>query len=394
MTHSVHVSARGAKRLKSGHPWVFANEIKESVRDLPAGGTVDVHAPTGGFIGRGYANAKSLIAIRLLTRSKRQDIDDAQFYIAKLRSALSYRERVYPDRQSLRLVHAEGDGLPGLVIDRYGDALAVQLTTLGMECRKEVLQEALNVVFKPSGAVLRNDSAVRKLEGLPLERTDWFGDVPESVDVDEFGVKFRIALHAGQKTGHFFDQADNRRFAGSLCKGGRVLDVYANTGGWALHALHNGAKEAIVVDKSESTCGLAAANADLNGFGEQMQVINDEGKKTLQYIVSAGERFDAVVLDPPAFAKTKKVVQSALRGYTEINALGLTLVRPGGFFFPSSCSYHVSEEDYLRTVHTAALEVGRTLRIVRRGQQSADHPVVPGIPETRYLKSFAIHVTT
>ncbi len=388
------LTPRGTKRAQRGHPWIFSNELDTPVSDLPPGGTVDVHANTGAFIGRGYANPRSLIAVRILTRNKREDIDHPAFFVGRLRAANQYRKAVYPSRHSMRVVHAEADGLPGLVVDRFGPILAVQLTTLGIEHRRDAVREALESVFEPEGAVLRNDGRFRELEGLPQERADWFGTVPEHVDIDENGVSFRVNLHAGQKTGHFFDQADNRYHAGALCEGRRVLDVYANTGGWALHALKAGATAAVVVDKSEGTCGLAADNAELNGFADRFTVIHDEGKKTLQHLLGMGERFGAVVLDPPAFAKTRKAVPSAIRGYTEINALGMSLVQPGGFLFTSSCSHHVSDEDWEKLLHSAAQQADRQVKILRRGQQSADHPVVPGIPETRYLKSTALWVTT
>jgi 23S rRNA (cytosine1962-C5)-methyltransferase len=391
-TPALHLKPKHEKRARAGHPWVFSNEIVEKAPDIPSGDAVDVLDSKGAFIGKGYWNPASLIAVRILTRNRKDDIDSVIFYEQKLRNALCYRQSVYKDRKSLRLVHAEGDLLPGLVIDRYGDVLATQITTLGMEKRKDLLRQAVEEVFKPAGAILRSEGRNRQLEGLEDENATWFGDVDEQIIFDEFGVKFAVQPALGQKTGHFFDQAENRFFAGKLCAGKSVLDVYANSGGWALHALNHGADYAITIDKAALNAGRAEENARINGFADKFEAHTAEGRKTLIDMMEQNMRFGAVVLDPPAFAKTRKAAGPALRGYQEINRLGLCLVEPGGFLFTSSCSYHVQEDRYLEAIQTAAREMGRRLRIIRRGQQAPDHPVAPHIPETRYLKSYAFEV--
>jgi 23S rRNA (cytosine1962-C5)-methyltransferase len=381
------------KRARQGHPWVFSNELQDPPTDLVPGETVDVLDSQGAFLGRGYANPNSLIAVRLLSRNRKTDIDQVGFYEERLRTALQYRQSLYGERASLRLVHAEGDQLPGLVIDRYEQVLAVQLTTMGMERRKDLLKQAIERALQPEGAVLRSEGRNRQLEGLEDETGLWFGDVPERIEFDEFGVRFAVQPSKGQKTGHFFDQAENRRFAGKLCAGRTVLDVYANSGGWALHALKHGADYAITIDKAPLNAERAEENARINGFGDKLEAHTAEGRKTLIDMVEQNMRFGAVVLDPPAFAKTRKAAGNALRGYQEINRLGLCLVQPGGFLFTSSCSFHVQEDRYLDVIQQAAREVGRRLRVVRRGEQAPDHPVVPEIPETRYLKSYTFQVT-
>lgn len=391
--HRVTLRAKRDRRVAGGHPWVFSNEIEGDVKAIPEGGTVDVFDAKGKFLGRGYGNPKSLIAVRILTRRRKEDIDAPVFFALKLREALALREAVYPDRRSLRLVFSEGDGLPGLIVDRFDDVLSVQLSTLGMEVRKPQIQQALQDVFAPRGAVLRNDAVVRSLEGLERGREVWFGDVPDTVDFDEGGVQFTMAPLGGQKTGHFFDQYENKRFAANLCRGRTVLDVYANTGGWALHALKAGATHATIVDKDEGNAERGLANAEANGFADRFDAYADEGKATLQHMVAEGRRFGAVVLDPPAFAKQRKAVGSALRGYEEINALGLTLVESDGWFFTSSCSHHVFEDRFMEAITKAAKKVGRHLQLVRRGEQAADHPMLIQVPETRYLKSLAFRVT-
>lgn len=386
------VHKRAATRLDTGHPWVFANELELPARELPTGGVVDITATDGRFIGRGYANPASLIAVRLCTRAKGQHLDLPGFWAARLRSALELRTALMPDSTAYRWVHGESDGLPGLVIDRFNDVIAVQLTTLGTDQRRDLLLQAVRDVLPLAGGVLRNDVRVRELEGLEQGRELWFGEVPEQIVIHEGPVAFQIAPMGGQKTGHFFDQQANRRFAAPLCAGRRVLDVYANSGGWGLHALAAGADHAVFIDKSPAACEAVQANLDLNGFTERGTVLHDEGRRALMHLVQQGERFGAVVLDPPAFAKTRKAAGSALKGYREINALGLNLVEPGGFFFTSSCSHHVFEDRFLQAINEAAREAGKELRLIRRGEQSPDHPVLPSMPETRYLKSFAFQV--
>lgn len=388
----VRLKPKRERRVLSGHPWVFSNEIDGDVAALPAGGVVDVTDSKGRFLGRGYANPASLITIRLLSKRRKEDLDHPAFYAQRLREALSLREAVYPGRKSLRLVYGEADRLPGLVVDRYDDVLSVQITTLGMESRKEQLVEALTQVFGPRGAVLRNDARVRDLEGLPRGSDVWFGDVPDEVTFDEAGLRFTTPTLGGQKTGHFFDQFDNKRAAAPLCADRTVLDVYANSGGWALHALAAGARHATTVDIDPGNAERAARNATDNGFADRLDAVCAEGKATLQELVQQGARFGAVVIDPPAFAKQKKAAGAALRGYREVNALALMLVEDGGFLFSSSCSFHVHEDRFLEALSDAARDAGRRLQAIHRGEQAADHPVLPAVPETRYLKSWTFRV--
>jgi 23S rRNA (cytosine1962-C5)-methyltransferase len=333
-----------------------------------------------------------LIAVRILSRNRSADLSQVGFFTRRIEGALKLRQRLYPGRTAYRLISSEADGLPGLVVDRFNDVLSVQINTLGMEHLKELIKTALQTVLNPSGAIFRNEASVRELEGLPREKGLWFGEVPDFVDIDEFGVKFRVQLLEGQKTGHFFDQADNRLFAGKLCRDLSVLDVYSNSGGWGLHALKHGAKEVIFVDKQEACCEQIEANVALNGFEDRAVILCDEGKKTLEALITKGMRFDAVNLDPPAFAKQRRAANSALKGYREINRLGLNLVKPGGFFFTSSCSYHVHEEKFIEAVQKAAQDAGKALQMIRRGEQGSDHPTRPEVPETRYLKSYAFQV--
>ncbi len=388
----VKLRPRHDHRVRRGHPWVFANEIDGDVAALPRGGVVDVTDAAGRFLGRGTANPASLITVRLLTRDPADDLDSAAFYARRLREAVARRARVAPGRTSLRLVHGEGDDLPGLVVDRYGDVVVAQLGTLGMEQRKELLATALAEVVSPRGAALRSEGPARRLEGLEDERRSWFGEVPEVVEVEELGVRFGVWLLDGQKTGHFHDQAVNRALLAPLCVGQDVLDVYANSGGFGLHALVAGARRCTFVDRSE-VCGRSIHdNAARNGVADRLEVRVADGKDTLAALRAEGRTFGVVVLDPPAFAKTRKAAGAALKGYLDVNALGLGLVASGGLFATSSCSWHVEEERFLATVAEAAVRARRRLVWVRRGEQAPDHTSRPEIPETRYLKHAVFRV--
>lgn len=392
MIPEVRLKPRADKRARAGHPWIFSNEIAGSVKDLPSGGAVDVLAPNGAFLARGHANPHALVAVRLLTRNRREDVDHPAFYQRRIDEAYKYRQLLFPDRDCYRLVHGEADALPGLTVDRFGDKLVVQLTTVGMEKRREQLQKAFETLGF-TGAVLRGDSRERGLEGLPDERSLWFGDVPETLEFSEHAVALGLAPLTDDAT-HAFAQSEDRHWLGSRCKGKSVLDVYAGTGGFALHALKHGADKAMMVEKSEALCAIAQANAERNGVADRLTILCDEGKRTLEGLLGGGHRFDVVNLDPPPFAKTKKVIKSALRGYREVNALGLSLVTPGGLYGTATHSPHIEEGAYLDAVSEAARHVGRRLRLARRGGAGGDHPVAPGIVETRLHKFFGFCVTT
>ncbi|MFK7929991.1 MAG: class I SAM-dependent rRNA methyltransferase [Myxococcota bacterium] len=387
------VHPRAAKRLLTGHPWVFGNELTVPAKELPVGGTVDITATDGRFLGRGYANPASLIAVRLCSRSKAQHIDLPGFWASRLRTALEVRAALFPGSTAYRWVHGEADGIPGLIVDRYGDYVVAQVLTVGIQHRLDAVKEALlDVLPGLRGGLFRNDVKARDLEGLSKGVTPWFGEVPATVDIDEDGVAFRVDPHDGLRTGHFFDQRQNRGFAARLCTGGSMLDVYANTGGWGLHALNAGAAQVTFIEKSESACAAIEANAALNGVQDQVSIFCDEGRKTLMAMLVEGQRFDGVVLDPPPFAKTKKAAGSALKGYKEINSLAMQLVRPGGWLFTSCCSRFVFEDRFVEAVQAAAVESGKRLVGVRRSGAASDHPVLPSMPDSRYLKSFAFHV--
>lgn len=367
---------------RPGHPWVFSNEVVEPpVKQLPAGGAVEVFDPRGKFLGRGYANPHSLISIRLFAGSS-ESPDDPQLYAARLGNALALRDRVVPGRRSYRLCAGESDGLPGLIIDRYEDILSVQVTTLGMEIRRDAIRAALQTLLAPKGVVYRGDVKLREYEGLPLEKGVWWGDVPERVPFEENGVRYAADLVEGQKTGFFFDQAENRAFLASRCTGARVLDVYAHLGGWALTAMVHGAASAATIESSAPANEQIRANAALNSV--DIAVLAGDAREEMAKLAPGS--FDIVCIDPPAFAKNRKSAGIALGAYRQVNAAAAKLVAPGGLIFTSSCSHHVEKERFEEAVFLGARSAGRRLQLVRRGGQAPDHPILPGVPETEYLK--------
>ena len=376
-------------RLRHGHLWVFSNEILDDVSTLPAGGVVEVLDASGRFLGRGLSNPNSLISVRVCTRDVQDDLDSVDFYVKRIEAALDLRRRALPGRSSCRVFAGEADGLPGLILDRYEDIVAVQISALGLELRRPLLQEAIQRVLAPAGVVLRNEAGARALEGLPAERGVWWGEVPERVIFPAGflpnGQPLRLYADVlgGQKTGFFFDQAENRAYGWRCSPGRRVLDVYANTGGWCVGALASGAIEATAIESNAETCQILQDNAALNDRGP-VTVLAEDARDALSRL--QGARFDLVFLDPPAFAKTRKKTPVALKAYREINRLALGALAPGGLLFTSSCSYHIFEDRFEAEVLAAAHEARRRLRQVRRGEQAPDHPVLPGHPETRYLK--------
>jgi 23S rRNA (cytosine1962-C5)-methyltransferase len=361
---------------------VFSNEVVEPpVAQLPSGGAVEVVDPKGKFLGRGYANPHSLIAIRLFAGNQ-ESPDDAGLFRRRLAEALAMRKRVLPDRVSYRLCAGEADGLPGLIIDRYEDVLSVQVTTMGMEVRRELVRAALEAVIQPKGVVFRGDVPLRAMEGLPLERGVWWGEVPARAPFEENGVRFGADLLEGQKTGFFFDQAENRAFLARRVSGARVLDVYAHLGAWALVAMKHGAASAMTIESSASANALIRQNAAENGL--EVDVRQGDAEAEMAKLPSGS--FDAVCIDPPAFAKNRKSAGAALGAYKRVNQAAARLVAPGGLLLTSSCSHHIEPERFSEAVVHGARSAGRRLQLIRRGGQAPDHPILPNMAETEYLK--------
>jgi 23S rRNA (cytosine1962-C5)-methyltransferase len=374
------------RRLHAGHLWIFSNEVDTSQTPLPkfkAGELVRVLAHNDRALGLAYVNPKSLIAARVLETWK---IPDAAWLAARMRAAMTLRDRLYP-KPYYRLVYGESDGLPGLVIDRYGSSCVAQIGTAGMEQLKPQIQEALNQVLHCDALLFKNDSAAREMEGLPsyVEAAKGAFDQPALVIEDD--LEFLAPLAEGQKTGWFFDQAANRRALSKYVRpGSRVLDVFSYVGAWGIRAAHLGASEVTCVDSSAAALELAAANAQRNRV--KLVTCKGDAFDVLEEFAQQGGRFDVVILDPPAFAKRKKDLPKALAAYKRLNQLAMQITAAEGTVVSSSCSYHVSAEEFQDAIAKAARGADKHVQILEMGGQAPDHPAHPAIPETRYLKAY------
>ena len=382
----MRVNRKAAGRIASGHPWIFASDVLD--RGQAAGGdAVLVIDPGGKPLGTAHYSDSSQISLRLL--SDRAETIDRAFYLRRIADAEAYRKRVVKDSTAYRLVHGEADQLPGLVIDRYGEYFTMQTLDQGMDRAKLELLSVLQELFAPRGVVERNDVPVRKREALPLQSALLAGEVPSSVPVEMNGLTFHADLLHGQKTGIFLDQRENYVAAARYARG-RALDCFTSTGGFALHmAAHCESVEA--VDSSEAILKAAELNRAANEIGN-VEFREADVFEVLAGYASAHRRFETVVLDPPAFAKSRGNLDAAVRGYKEINRRALELLGPGGVLITCSCSHHLSEAALLEIVASASLDTGRKLRVLERRAQSQDHPILLTVPETLYLKCLILEV--
>ncbi|MGA8096420.1 MAG: class I SAM-dependent rRNA methyltransferase [Steroidobacteraceae bacterium] len=381
------------RRLSSGHLWVFSNEIDSDATPLAAfapGDVAQIKSQRGQFLGHAYVNPHALICARILSRDPDHPID-RELIDTRLRAALTLRQRLYRDPY-YRLVFGESDGLPGLVLDRYGDVVVGQIATAGMEALKETVAEAVRALLSPTVLYWKNDSAARQLEQLPSVAEVAFGKAPAEVTAVEAGLRFAAPLMQGQKTGWFYDQTHNRaRLVRYLWPQARVLDVCSYVGAWGITALKAGAAAASCIDSSETALAFASRNAEANGVA--LETIRADAFDAMKALHERGERFDVVVLDPPAFIKRKKDIPQGQAAYRKLNQLALTLIEGEGLLVSCSCSYHLEPEELVTAIQTAARHSGRFVQILESGGQSPDHPVHPAIPETRYLKAYFCRVT-
>jgi 23S rRNA (cytosine1962-C5)-methyltransferase len=378
------------RRAEGGHPWIFSNEVQmgAEAKALAPGTLVTLRRADASTLGVAMFNPHTLLAARLLDRDAARPIG-RHFFARRLERALRLREQLF-DAPYYRLVHAEADGLPGLVVDRFGAILVVQSNAAGMSRLEPLVLDALSELLDPEAIVLRNDSPARALEGLTSETGVARGRLEGPVRLHENGNIFRADLLAGQKTGWFFDQRDNRRFIASLARGARVLDLYCFTGGFAVQAARAGAGAVLGIDRSEAALALGAEAAVLNGVGETCNFRRGEAFGEAARLAAAGERFDIVIADPPAFAKSRRDVPAALRGYRKLARLAAALTANRGILFLASCSFNVGEPEFAEAVRRGLGDAGRDGRILRVAGAGPDHPVHPALPETAYLKTLTL----
>lgn len=379
-----------ARRFRGGHPWAFSNEIEMTpeAKALPPGSLVTLVDAGDEKLGVATFNPHSLIAARVLSRDWKETVD-AGFLAERLRRAVALRDALF-GAPYYRLIHSEADGLPGLIVDRYGDVLSVQVNTAGMERLTPVLLQALAEALAPRAVVLRNDSPVRGLEGLAIEHRLAVGELGGPVELVENGARFLADLTGGQKTGWFYDQRDNRAFVAKLAKGRRVLDVYTYAGGFAVQAALAGAASVIAVDRSEHSLSLAEGAAKLNNVA--VSCVRAEAFAEMARLDAAGERFGVVVVDPPAFVKSKKDLHAGAKGYRKMAKLAAPLVEPGGFMLAASCSHHMPVDMFAEEIAHGLAQAGRSGRILRAAGAAPDHPLHPQLPESAYLKALVLQL--
>lgn len=413
------------KRLETGHPWIFKSEVLEIQGDVVPGEIVEVANHKGHFLAKGYINPASQMIVRILSFDQKETID-YDFFLNKIRQAAEFRTRFVDNPRACRVIYGEADFLPGLIVDRYEDILVVQVLSLGMEQRITWIRDALVEVFSPTGIYLRNDVPVRELEGLTQSKEVLYGECPREVMIEENGLKYFVDIVEGQKTGFFYDQRENRASIAPLMKGwgekhaitlsnvevegeqkllpvdkrgkvvknpfwdgAEVLECFTHTGSFTLNACKHGAKKVTALDISEHAIETAKRNITLNGFLHRVDFVVANAFDYLRENVEAGKNWDVVILDPPAFAKSRGAVKGAVRGYKDINLHGMKLVRPGGFLVTASCSYHMSPELFLDTIQEAAVDAKKILRLIEWRGAGKDHPQISGADEAHYLK-FAI----
>ncbi|HIC89970.1 MAG TPA: class I SAM-dependent rRNA methyltransferase [Anaerolineae bacterium] len=394
-TGQVILKAGREKPVRNRHPWVFSGAIAR-IEGMPADGDiVDVLDTNGAWLARGYLNRRSQIRVRLLSWDRRESLD-RDFWRRRLSAAAERRARLAtdPDTNAYRLVHAESDCLPGLVVDRYSDWLVVQSLTLGTEARRALFTELMQELWSPAGIVERSDVDVRRHEGLQPRVALLGGNmVPPTVQVREHGHLFLVDVMSGQKTGFYLDQRENRQRVGALCAGQRVLNGFAYTGGFAVYALDGGATHVTNVDSSHEALQLAERNLDINGFTEdRYELIAGDMFQVLRDWRDRGRAFDVIVLDPPKFAHRKRQVEAAARGYKDINLLALQLLTSGGILATFSCSGAISADLFQKILFGASVDAGRNVQIIGRMGQSEDHPVLLSFPEGEYLKGLLLRV--
>jgi 23S rRNA (cytosine1962-C5)-methyltransferase len=385
----VYLNKKINPRIALGHPWIYNNEVDRIAGPIEPGDIVEVYFFDGQLAGRGYINPNSQIIIRLLTR-KREEID-AAFFHKKIKDAWDYRQQLgYVE--NCRLVFGEADGIPALIIDKFNDYFVLQTLSLGIEKWKESIVATINEIFKPKGIFERNDVPVRELEGMVQQKGFLSNEFPTEIMIQENGLQFYVDIENGQKTGYFLDQQDNRRAIKNMVQGAEVLGAFTYTGTFEIHAAHYGAKSVLGIDISENAVAQANKNAVLNQLDHIVKFEAMNAFDVLKKWGKEGRKYDVVMLDPPAFTKSRNNIDKAVTGYKEINLRGMQLIRSGGFLVTSSCTNLVSPELFLETIQMAAWDAKKRIRQVTYQTQSGDHPIIWGMENTHYLKFLIVEV--
>lgn len=380
------------KRLRGGHLWIFSNEVDTRLTPLKSfapGALARVQDASGRDIGLAFVSPQALLCARLIARDTGAVVD-ARFFKARLAAALALRERLFAVPY-YRLVHGEGDFLPGLVVDRYGDYLVLQTASWGMENSLPLILDALAALLQPRGILLKNDGNARYLEGLPAVLEVAHGTFPDTVEMLENGCRFQIRPHSGQKTGWFYDHRANRARLSAWSRGRRMLDLFSYAGGWGIQAAAAGAAEVLCVDSSRTALEQVRINTGLNRVEDRVRTLDGDAFAVLKDLTAAGENFDIIALDPPAFIKSRKDLSDGVQAYRRLNQAALRLLAPGGMLMSASCSYHLSRDLLLEQVSRAAAHEDRPLQLVAEGHQDMDHPVHPTIPESAYIKALFLY---
>ena len=391
----IYLKKNEDKRLRKGHLWVFSNEVdtkRTALEQFTPGELVQVKSDDGKVMGTAYVNPQTLICARLLSRKPNLKCG-ANFFKERLATALALREKLF-DKPYYRLVFGESDGLPGLVVDRFGAVLSVQITTAGIEQRKESLLAALVELLSPVAIILKNDNSQRELEGLSLESEVAYGELPDTLIIEENGAHFKIDILKGQKTGWFYDHRSSRALLASVAKNQRVLDLFSYTGAWGIPAALAGASEVTCVDASEGALALAKENAQLNQVDDKMHFVRSDVFDFLKQARLENQLYDIIVLDPPALVKRKKDFKQGYEAYRRLNQLALQVLSKNGILVSASCSYHLSRENLHEILRSSGRHIDRHLVFFASGGQGPDHPVDPASPETDYLKTFFCSVSS
>jgi len=388
--NTIFLKRKITPRVFNGHPWIFNNEVDKIDGNLEPGQIAEVFTFDKKFIGKGYVNPKSQIVVRLLTRNKLDEINE-DFFIRKISECWNYRVKL-GYTENCRLVFGEADGLPQLIIDKFNDYFVIQTMALGIDVWKPAFVKALQTLFNPKGIYERNDVPVRELEGLQQQKGFLSEPFPTKIVINENGLKFYVDVENGQKTGYFLDQQDNRKLIQHIVKDADVLGAFTYTGTFEIHAAHYGAKSVLGLDISANAVAQANENAKLNGVENRCRFETANAFDVLKQWGKEGKQYDVVMLDPPAFTKSRETLQKAITGYKEINLRGMKLVKPGGFLVTSSCTNLVNPELFLQIIDMAAKDARRKIRQVTFQTQAGDHPVINGMDNTHYLKFLIVQV--